>query len=279
MEQLDTTSSVLDLILEELKKLDKENVMKRFRDSFIKRRIVLRIVEFGKDLDEYYLFFQRNKNKEFKKILELLLVSVTEFFRDKAVFEGISKYVVPQIIQNSNENLKIWSAGCATGEEAYTMALITYEHMKIRGIIPKQSIIIGSDINQEALRIARIAVYPKESLKNVPSMYLKYFIPIGNEFVQVSYEIRKLVEFKNEDIFKPSYPPQSFDVVLLRNVLIYYSRESQIEILKKVYRLLKGGGFLILGKTEAVPMELRDLYDYYKGDFGLRSRIYVKKEK
>jgi len=280
MENLDsTTSKAADLILEELKQLDTKNVVKRFRDSFIKRRIVLRAVEVGMGLDEYYEYFQRNKMKEYQKILELLLVSVTEFFRDKDVFEGIEKYVAPQVLRNLNRKLKIWSAGCATGEEPYSVAMIFYEQMRMLGFLPNEPIIIASDINQEALRVARIAIYPTESLKNVPTVYMKYFTPIGNEYMRVNYEIRKLVEFKKEDIFMVSYPREYFDIVLLRNVLIYFSKESQVYLLKKIYESIKRNGYLVLGKTEAVPMELRDLFDYFKKDIGLHLRIYVKKEK
>lgn len=280
MEDIDGTNSrAVDLILEELKLLDTKNVVKRFRDSFIKRRILLRAVEVGMDLEEYYDYFQRNRMKEYQKILELLLVSVTEFFRDKDVFEGIEKYIAPQILQNSDEKLKIWSAGCATGEEPYSVAMIFYERMKILGTSPTEPIIIASDINQEALRVARIAIYPKDSLKKVPAIYMKYFDPIGSEYMRVNYEIRKLVEFKKEDIFTVGYPKEYFDIVLLRNVLIYLSKESQVHLLKKIYELLKRDGYLVLGKTEAVPMELRDSFDYFKKDLGLRLRIYVKKEK
>ncbi|RLF64561.1 MAG: hypothetical protein DRN30_05360 [Thermoplasmata archaeon] len=266
-----------DYVLYELKRVDDRKILSKFRDSFVKRRLMFRAIELGMTPEEYCKYALDNLEREYEKVVSLLMINVTEFFRDLDVFKAIEEDVIQMIYDKTHGAIRVWSSGCATGEETYSIALILYEYLKSRGENPYKAMIIGSDINRNALRIAHSGVYPITVIKNIPDKYKKYFHVVSEEYVKISEEIARMVVFKYENIFDADYPNDYFDMVLLRNVLIYYSSDSILKMLSKVYSVLKPEGILILGKSEFIPKEMREKFDFFMGELGIRTRIYVKK--
>jgi len=217
------------------------------------------------DMMEYQKYLEQN-DSELDKLIDVLTINVSRFFRNTFDFEFIADYVLPSLIKNKIESndlsLRVWSAGCAAGEEPYTMAIL------IREIIEKENLkfnttIIATDIDKKILKSAEEGVYSFESIKGVKYCLVeKYFISKGKYF-ELKSEIKEMVRFSEYDMLsKKSYvPPESiyggFDIVLCRNLLIYFNSDFQKSIFEKLYRALSPGGHLILGEAEVLPEILK----------------------
>ena len=203
---------------------------------------------------EYYEFL-RSHPEEIDKLINALIINTSFFFRDPLVFNYLSCNIFPQLISESiksgTQQLRIWSAGCAEGEEPYSIALDLIEILN-RTEMKLSLSIFGTDIDETALTKAKTAVYKTESLNNVRFELLRHFTQKDDTF-SLSNKIKQLVHFSRYDLMdKNSYsPPESvfggFDIILCRNVLIYYNKKFQNRIFNKLYRSLKKNGFLILG--------------------------------
>ncbi len=234
-----------------------------YRTSMLNRRIQKRIFATNSaDLNAYKEYLEQN-HSELDKLIDVLTINVSRFFRNTFSFEYFSDYILPNLISekiaSKDQSLRIWSAGCSTGEEPYSLAIL------IKEITEKEKLkisttIIATDIDKNALKYAKKAVYPFEKIKNLKYHLLeKYFITQGNVF-QLSNEIIQMVRFSEYDMLdKKTYvPPEciygGFDIVLCRNVLIYFKSDFQEKIFNKLYRSLNENGILFLGEAE-VPLE------------------------
>jgi chemotaxis protein methyltransferase CheR len=198
--------------------------------------------------------------KEVTALSKSFSVNVTEFFRDMNFFELFSSQLLPQIIDqrlSSGSDLhevRIWCAGCATGEEPYSLAILCCE---MQNIMPRLKFrIFATDISQAAVDFAKIARYPIASLKNVShTLFAKYFVEShGSEedpTFQLSGKARNLVTFDVGDIAKVA-PPAEVDVICCRNVMIYFDTKAKEIMIKMFHSALKSGGFLAVGQSEAL---------------------------
>jgi len=244
-----------------------------YKDDFIIRRIKARMIALNlKNIRDYVNYLKYNFRKEVIELLNSISINVSEFFRDPWVWDILRKHVLK--ILHSKDVLKvirIWSAGCSRGEEPYSMAILIRE--LLNNDMKKYIIAIyATDIDREALSYARRGVYHLNSLRNVPKTYLnKYFISLGNNLYEIKPEIKKIVRFHYHDLTKD--PPLPYmDIVLCRNVLIYFSKELQRKVLFNLYKSLKVGGYLVLGASEYLDDELRT----YFRPVDLRARIFIK---
>lgn len=237
-----------------------------YRDKFIYRRLRLRM-QTTKVLgaDEYIGLLEKSP-EEYALFLDALSINVTEFFRDPDVFEAFKKNVLARLIARKAasdfRSLRIWSSACASGEEAYSLAILVKEELKDRhDLIVK---ILATDIDAQALETAQKAAYPLKELKKIHKDILKkYFTSTDNETYCLTDEIKQMVKFQRHNIF---YTPEfkNIDVIFCRNILIYLSREQMIELFKKFHQLLNPQGYLVLGKVESLwervlftPVDLR----------------------
>lgn len=214
---------------------------------------------------KYYEYLQLlemsnpSEEPEWKNVLTALKISETYFFRDKSQLDLLQNVLLNQIINQSeaHKDISIWSAGCSTGEETYTLAflakmIVNDLDLKIR--------ILGSDLNENSIQIAQKAEYPTWSLRSVSESDRRlYFQGISDNW-EVRPEFRKLVDFKLENLLKVTYQDE-FDLILCRNVFIYLNEETKKLILEKFANALKPGGFLVLGHSEAggvIPDSLQE---------------------
>ncbi|MCX7926700.1 MAG: protein-glutamate O-methyltransferase CheR [Candidatus Omnitrophica bacterium] len=232
--------------------------LRHYHAELLKRRIALRLHKNNLSSYKEYIKLLDRKPEEYNKLFETLCINVSEFFRDPPVWVTI-QYLFENLLrlkQNSKDkNLKIWSCGCACGEEPYSLAIVLKEALRSYPTNIKGHI-LATDIDKACLECAQKAAYPKEQLKNVENKILaRYFEPKGNQYV-VKEDTRQLVEFQYLDLTCQSYPEQ-IDVIVCRNVFIYFDRVLQNEIINKFYNSVKTGGYLILGKTEFPEMNKR----------------------
>lgn len=233
-----------------------------YKEQYIRRRIDIRMrARHCTSAHEYGDILVRDR-EEMGRLLQVLTVTVSHFFRNPSIFDTLRSEVLPALFERTRSEgrdaLRIWSVGCADGEEPYSLAILLCESFGERmRQVPVQ--IRASDVNRGALNRARTAVYDAERLKEVPPvMRDRYFLPVEEGF-RVAAAIRSMVEFAPLDLSVLKEYPAS-DLILCRNLLIYFEREHQERFLTSFAGALGSGGFMVLGKSEVVAGEARHLF-------------------
>ncbi|RJP33048.1 MAG: protein-glutamate O-methyltransferase CheR [Actinobacteria bacterium] len=228
--------------------------LRQYKPNYLKRRIGVRMRATGCSDYLQYRSYIKQDPQEGGRLINDLTINVTEFFRDQDVYEAIRKQVIPQLVQYKREgrmhSLRAWSAGCATGEEPYSLAILFLGALNAEKDPRSWSLrITATDLDDKALEKAKAGRY--ETVKTLPRIVLEdYFAREGDAYV-VKDEVKRPVRFMLMDIVK-NPPLRHLDLILCRNVLIYFEREKQHSILEIFQRCLRPGGFLVLGKSEAI---------------------------
>lgn len=250
----DTVYQQIAEILREQKSFHLEG----YKTLCIKRRMAARIRSAGyKDPTAYVALLQENIREQ-EHLLAALSVHVSHFFRNNSVFHVLEKQILPELLESSRYNkskLRIWSIGCANGEEPYSLALLC-QKQQLKGDLLS---IIGTDLSPEALTRAKRGLFPAERVQNVPStMLADFFISSGQQY-QVIEQIRERVQFFRHDILTDQ-PFYRANLVLCRNLLIYFSREQQQQIVDILAAALLPGGYLVLGRAETMASACRKMF-------------------
>lgn len=223
-----------------------------YKRSTIGRRIERRMaVHQINRVQEYLRYVQRN-TAEIESLFKDLLIGVTGFFRDREAFEVLEKQVIPRLFENRTPDLpiRIWVAGCSTGEEAYSVAILMKEQMERLSKTFKVQI-FATDIDSHALEAARHACYPESIAADIPSERLKSFFSKEGTSYRIKPSVREMILFTKHDLLRD--PPFSkLDLVLCRNLLIYLSAPLQKKIMPLFHYTLNPAGFMILGPSETI---------------------------
>jgi len=257
----------------------KESVLKNhgldlsyFKPAFLARRIHVRMKMLNMRSSSEYVNFLNSKPNEIGSLYDSLSINVTKFFRDKQVWQFFMQKVIPNLLEviKPTDTIRIWSCGCASGEEPYSLAIMFNEVLQNTDHKFK---ILATDINLNSLREARTGVYTNDNLKNLDTRLItKYFKKIENDKYQIIEKIKNLVSFNVGDI--TTFPATYLDVVFCRNLLIYYEKDAQDLIFKKFYTVLKQNRFLVLGMDETLwGHKLQNSFI----PISARDRIYQKK--
>jgi two-component system CheB/CheR fusion protein len=222
----------------------------KYKRSTVLRRIARRMqVTRADDLKEYYDVIRDNA-EEAQGLLGDLLISVTTFFRDVDAFEKIAKGVLPELFKTKEpeETIRVWVSGCATGEEAYTFAILLLEEAAKHPLRPPIQV-FGSDLDSRALASAREGRFPLAIEADISEERLRRFFTRESDHYRIRQEVRDIVLFAVHDLLKD--PPFShIDVISCRNVLIYLDRELQEQVISTFHYALNPGGFVFLGASE-----------------------------
>ncbi|MFP4367816.1 MAG: CheR family methyltransferase [Bacteroidales bacterium] len=219
-----------------------------------KRLRHLKISTFKEYID--YVFGENDAETEIIHMIDAVSTNKTDFFREPLHFEFLAENILPELIPVArNRPLKIWSAGCSSGEEAYTIA-ITISEFNSEGAGVDFSI-LGTDISTDILQKAVNAVYREDRTANIPiSIKKRYFMKSRdpqNRTVRIIPEIRKKVSWKRLNFMESYYDIKDlYDIVFCRNVLIYFDRATQESVINKLCANLKQGGFFFLGHSESI---------------------------
>lgn len=223
-----------------------------YKEKQMRRRINTLITKNGIDTyDAYVALIKKDKDK-FDQFINFLTINVSEFYRNPDQWKILESEVFPSLIERFGKNLKIWSAACSTGDEPYSLVMALSRLMPLANIK-----VIATDIDKQVLDTARMGLYNEKSIAGVPADFKqKYFHKVGNSY-QISDDIKKRVEFKEHDLLKDSYPT-GCNLIVCRNVVIYFTEEAKDEIYVKFQRSLTKGGVLFIGSTEQI-MNYREL--------------------
>lgn len=242
-------------------------LMDRFKVDFslykaatVGRRIERRIQKCRKSSLEDYVYFASKHPEEIEALFSELLIGVTSFFRDLKLYEEIFKTTLLEYLRSTPEprQLRIWTAGCSSGEEAYTLAMLFREVCDENKILASAKI-FATDIDGAALTKASAGEYPSSVVNDVSSeMLAKYFIPRGDTYM-ISNKIREMVVFAKHDLLRDP-PFTKIDLISCRNLLIYLSSAYQARILSSFSFSLRPGGMLLLGTSETLG-EAEDLFE------------------
>ena len=245
-----------------------------YKKTTIHRRLERRMGIHQIDKMTTYVRFLQENPQELELLYKELLIGVTNFFRDPEVWEQLKSEAIAELLTNSvDQPLRAWVPGCATGEEAYTLA-IAFKEM-LEKVKPTQDItlqIFATDLSQEAIDKAREAIYPVNISADVsPERLSKYFVQVENGF-RVSKPIREMVIFAQQNLIMDP-PFTKLDILSCRNLLIYMTQELQKKVIPLLHYSLNPGGFLLLGGAETVG-NFTNLFEPLKG----KSRIYRRLE-
>ena len=217
-----------------------------YKEKQMRRRINTLITKNNiKTYDEYVTLIKKDKEK-FEQFINFLTINVSEFYRNPEQWKILEGEVFPQLIQKFGKNLKIWSAACSTGDEPYSLVMALSRQVPLSNIK-----VIATDIDKQVLDTARMGLYNAKSIPSVPEdLKKKYFTQVGTSY-QISDEIKKRVEFKEHDLLKDPYP-SGCNLIVCRNVVIYFTEEAKDEIYQKFQKSLTTGGVLFIGSTEQI---------------------------
>lgn len=181
----------------------------------------------------------------YRKFIEHLTINVSEFFRNQVHWEILENQVIPELL-SERSTLKIWSAGCSTGEEPYSLAMLMKERFQSRS-----DKILATDIDQDVLDKASQAIYTGKAADTLPSYYGRKYLVKEGEHYRLSDDIKRMVTFKQHDLLRDAYPRQN-DLILCRNVVIYFTEETKNRLYQKFVDALRPGGVLFIGSTEQI---------------------------
>jgi chemotaxis protein methyltransferase CheR len=247
-----------------------------YKNNCVLRRIAHRQRSCGAANLRAYLRLVSRDPAERSRLVKALTIHVSQFFRNPSTFRAIQERIMPRILAakkaGGGRALRLWSVGCAGGEEAYSLAILLLE-VGPEAVQGYASTIYATDIDSDSLSRARAARYEASSLTNVPTPWRqRYFIREESRF-RLSPEVRRLVVFKRHNILDPP-PFGRIDLLACRNLLIYMTEALQERVLLSLCETLSPGGFLILGKVEGLTGAARNLLE----PMDIGERIYRKPE-
>jgi len=225
-----------------------------YKDTCLRRRISVRMRIKGAATFEEYGFLLDDDALEYDRLIATLTINVSKFFRNPETFASIATKVIPELTSGSAPLIRVWSAGCASGEEAYSLAVLCHQHLE-EGRSANGKVrfdIVGTDVDSGAISAARRGRYGEAAFADTTPAVRDTYFPLSEGLHTASTDLRQLVAFKRADLLDASLAPSRFHLILCRNVIIYFRRQAQEWLFERFHELLLPGGFLVLGKVEAL---------------------------
>jgi two-component system, chemotaxis family, CheB/CheR fusion protein len=254
-----------------------------YKRSTLMRRVCKRLQLLTIENFEEYLDYLEVYPEEFNYLFNTILINVTAFFRDSSAWEYLAEEILPNLIKNkkTSDQIRIWSAGCASGEEAYTLAMLMAEILGVEEFRQRVKI-YATDVDEDALNQARQAIYSAKDVQAVSDeLRQKYFEIIGNRYV-FRQDLRRSVIFGRHDLLQDA-PISRLDLLVSRNTLMYFNSETQGRILARFHFALNDHGYLFLGKAEMLlmhsslftPIDLKNRIFNRVSSVNIRDRLLV----
>jgi len=242
--------------------------------SILESRLKERLREKGVDtVKTYYATITTNK-EEMKGFLDAITTNLTRFFRNQAQFDALEKYVIPELINNikkgsMNSTIKIWSAGCSTGEEPYTIAMLLSEILPA----PWKFEILASDISLKCLMTAKEGFYADNRMDGIPDSYLKKYFDKVDGGYHVHADIQQKIKFDYHNL-KHDSGQRGIDVVFCRNVIIYFDEVAQTAVMSRFWDAMASKSFLFIGHSESL-FGMDTKFEFVKTDWATLYRKFI----
>ncbi len=231
-----------------------------YKERQMKRRIDALIKKHGIAEYEEYVQVLRTDNARFEEFVSYLTINVSEFYRNPEQWQLLDKEIIPELIGKFGKNLKIWSSACSTGDEPYSLVMALSRHIPLNLIR-----IVATDLDKQVIAKAKVGLYSDKSIASVPEdLKKKYFTKIGLSY-QISDEIKSRVEFRENNLLENNYL-KDCNLIVCRNVLIYFTEEAKEDVFRKFYHSLTPGGVLFIGSTEQI-INYREIGYHRKNSF------------
>lgn len=246
--------------------------LSQYRASYVERRLGTRLRALSLPTYREYAAHLTERPTEYARLIDALTVNVTDFFRDPPVWDVIRGEVIPSILARKaaagHHAVRAWSAGCATGEEPYSIVMA---FLAAKGPKPERMLlsVTATDLDPLAMQTAQRAEYDMAKIEHIPHAERTRFVTHDDRRFRVIPEVTERVRFRKLDLFSDE-PPLSMDLILCRNVFIYFEREQQERVIGVFHRSLVKGGYLVLGRAEKMPTEVGKGFEAISG----RERVY-----
>lgn len=221
-----------------------------YRETYLKRRLKVRLTLTKTHTYSNYMQFLKTNPEEFKRLIDDITVNYTKFFRDTDVYDFLKDTLLPKLIFSSKPWIRIWSAGCSTGEEPYSLSMLIHE-ISIKSPKDRRITIYASDIDETVLAKSETGEYNQRAVQSVNEKLLNKYFDCQEKNYKVKPFVKEIVHFEKQDLMSPPLR-RNLDLILCRNVMIYFSREIQQIIYGHFYDSLRPGGYFISGKTELI---------------------------
>lgn len=219
------------------------------KEALVRARMMKRIRKLGmRSFSQYLNHLEKDKSgAEFLALIDVLTTNKTSFFREGQHFDFIRDEIIPKI--KGRQNVKWWSAGCSTGQEPVSCSIALLEQK----IAPNAVKVLGTDLSREVIQSAKIGVYTEKELSGLPrSIKNKYFKKVKPDSYRISNNVRDMITYGRLNLKKKWPLSGPFHLIMCRNVMIYFNRKTQRQLVSKFYNLLEPGGYLFLGHSESV---------------------------
>ncbi|MBU5594231.1 protein-glutamate O-methyltransferase CheR [Amphibacillus sp. MSJ-3] len=234
-----------------------------YKEVQMKRRLTsLRDKRGFKDFSTYYQALDKDQDM-MDEFLDKMTINVSEFFRNIKRWQVLEEKILPELIKNKSQ-IRIWSAACSTGDEPYTIAMILSQKMDMSKVS-----ILATDIDEKILERAKQGIYTERALKEVPKALKDRFFSYDNSLYTIDEKLKQVITFKKHNLLSDPYP-KGFDLIVCRNVLIYFTDQAKTEIYQKFSQSLVNEGVFFVGSTEqiftpeAYQLRLLDTFFYQK---------------
>jgi chemotaxis methyl-accepting protein methylase len=223
-----------------------------YKEKCLRRRIAVRMRARGVHRFSDYAALLDRDAAEYERLLDTLTINVTKLFRNWTTFDAIARQVVPILWQGAARPIRTWSAGCSSGEEPYSLAILFHRYGAERGELATAARVqvVGSDIDRASLEAARRGEFAEAAFADTPAELRHRYFSARAPFA-VAPAVRELVTFERRDLIVDP-PPRGMHPIACRNVLIYFDRATQEALFQRFHEALVPGGFLVLGKVETL---------------------------
>jgi chemotaxis methyl-accepting protein methylase len=224
-----------------------------YKEKCLRRRIAVRMRARGVHTYGDYARVLDTDAAEYDRLLDALTINVTKLFRNWEVYASLAANVIPVLWHRQTSRIRVWSAGCSSGEEPYSLGILFHRFASVNGVLPQldRVAVLGTDIDRQCLDAAALGQFEETDFADTPAELRQRYFTAAAPFT-VSTAIRDIVRFQSRDLLSEPPPPGAHDLITCRNVLIYFDRETQERLFESFYHALAPGGFLMLGKVETI---------------------------
>lgn len=244
-----------------------------YKEKCLRRRIAVRMRARGVHTYGDYARILDSDAGEYDRLLDALTINVTKLFRNWEAYAALAKSVVPELWHRESAHIRAWSAGCSSGEEPYSLAILFHRYAATSGMLPQlgRVDVLGTDIDRRCLLAAERGQFQESDFADTPDELRTRYFESAAPFT-VASSIRRMVRFERRDLLSDGPPRGSYDLIVCRNVLIYFDRDTQERLFDSFHQAMAPGGFLMLGKVETLLGRARSLF----APVDARERIFTR---